>query len=241
MSTTFLTIDRGVITGDHDDNAIISVKFNSCNDETIWDECVTRYPNVRELWFNNCSNQTDLLLELCGRVDKIRMTYCDTEFVTTCVSRFSGHMLRVVVRYFEPNLIVPAFLVARLKHLELFNCVVTDDVIECIVGARLLEQLDLTRCRVSNTQMRHVIDNIQHIPLKNFVISDLSDENHEKLQTVYRGKSVLRYVSMFTQLNFFVSSNWFENCVSFLASKRMVSKIPREIWRRLFSEYLPKP
>jgi hypothetical protein len=242
-----VSIVQGVITGgcDYDCNAIITVWFTRCNDETVWDECVTKYPNVRELYFNNCSAPTDLLLELCGRVDVLQIEYCETEFAEACILRFSGKKLRVIMR---DQFLIPMFSVARLKHLELVGCVITDNV---IVGARLLEFLDLTKSTISDTQMRRVIDNIQHTPLKSFWMTGLSDENCERLKAVYCKGSMLSYVSViydksqiFAQMTSFVSSRWFKVCVTLLASEGepllKVGMISRDIWRLLFSEYLPK-
>jgi hypothetical protein len=209
-----------------------------------------RFPNVVMAYFKNCFTPTDSLLDLCGRVDVLQIEDCETEFAEACTSRFSGHKLRVNMR---DQFLIPAFSVARLKHLELSNCTVTDNVIECIVGARLLEFLDLANSSVSDTQLRRVIDNIKHTPLRGFWKHNLSVENRGKLLTVFRGKSVLSNVSVlhenslvFRKMTDLVSSRWFKNCVTLLVSEGnpnlKVGVILHDLWRRLFSEYLrPKP
>jgi hypothetical protein len=235
-------IDREIITDNCDYTAI---KFDCCRNNIVWDEYVAKYPNVQTLYFNDCSTPTSALLDLCGRINDLYIDDCQNEFLTACISRFNGRVLRVNFRRIK--LIVPVFSVTRLVFCCFDNCVVSDEMIECIKGARLLEQLDLTHTDISDLQMRRVIDNITEMPtLKGFWVSGLSVENHERLRDVYRKGSMLTNVRIFPMfdtrhefdwLTQFSESNWFQICVTLMASKELVS----EIWHQLFSKYLPKP
>jgi hypothetical protein len=239
MSILFVVFNTIRRKEEEEDEDITAIVFNNCDDITVWDECIAAHPNVRELWFKDCSTPTNALTELCSRIDVLCIDFCSKEFITACMSRFNGHTLHV-----HSNYIAPIFSVARLTSLHINHCVVTDHDIDCIVGSRLLEDLNLTNSRVSDIQLMRVIDSMHVKPLKSFHASHLSEINYNRLRDVFCKGSMLRHVCNLSDIPIFVGltpfseSNWFKNCVTLMANP--LSMIPHEIWRQLFSKYLPK-
>jgi hypothetical protein len=249
MSTTFLTIDDGVITDDYDCNMITTISFCECSGGTVWD-MVSQFPNVVIAYFERCvvDDVCDTLQEWCGKLHSLKIKNSHNNIIRLCVSGFRGTDLTVIGHREQQ---ISSFDVNQLTYLYIQGCLVTDEAVACIETAQFLDSLRFTNVNITESQMRRVIDSVPGSKIRSFNTTLMTDANIKRLRDVFcKEENQLMGIfctkpdksNLFQRLNRLVHSRWFHACVTVLVIKKhnpmcLLAVLPDAVIRLILSEW----